>query len=353
MQSSTIIDAAVARWCERRRQLIEAIIKIKLVHGEGKSVLMPDMLFVSLDGQWRWIQSRFFSPPIIDFDGDDAFGTLRLDLHADVPAYVGIRKSDLITCLDDSSFLYRCQVDVTPAILERHAGMCRRRQDGGFDIRLFHHTNGNARESILKCRYFLGSTWNLQGSKRLQNIEYVYFTDIPTIRSEVDLIAIAMTQNAHILLRPDHSDALADAVEVKVYRATTTGRGETISMYVPCEMLASQHTWLHRDLPSPAYYEIVCPNVFRVGLTPKCRLEFDSDTVLRTNNHKRFDYAVVGDASTYMGLLAPYDEETTQEILHTDNAPAGQDVFDIWLARANQPLYLPDGVEQARFQRPR
>lgn len=350
VEPSPIIDQAVEIWQRQTTNLMDGVIKVKLVHGRGKSVFLPDMLFVQLGTDWHWMQPQFFSPVLFAFDGADAFANLVLDLSPRLQLKVGFRKAHLLMRLDDQSFLYRCRVDVPAGTVREHSSPCRKRADGGFDLRLFHHTNNAALAAIRDSGHLLGSSWNLQGSKRLANIEYVYFTDLPAILSEADLISIAMTDKARIFLRPDHSNDLADAVEVKVYRATTADRQATLSLFVPCEMLASQHTWLHDDRPRAAFYEIVGPRIFRVGVKPGVVAPFVDGSLLRTGNEKRFDYAVVGDARTHAGLLAPFDEEHTQEILHVDSVPTGQDIFDVWIANANRPLYHPEGVEQAKFQ---
>jgi len=350
VNSSPVIDHAVENWQRQATNLVDGVIKVKLVHGRGKSFFLPDMVFVQSSVAWHWLQPQFFSPVVFAYDDGDAFASLRLDLSPEIQINVGIRKSNLIARLDDQSFLYHCQVSASTKIAEDFLGQCHQRSDGGFDVKLFHHTNERALAAIQDSGHLRGSSWNLQGSKRLANIEYIYFTNLLAIRNEEDLISIAMTDKARIFLRPDHSEDLADAVEIKVYRATTNERQATIALHVPCEMLASQHIWLHDDRPRPAYYEIVGPRIFRAGITPGTVAPFADGRLLRTVDEKRFHYAVVGDALTHAGLLAPFDEELTQEILQIDSPPVGQDIFDTWIANANLPLYHPDTVEQAQFQ---
>ncbi|WP_180901479.1 hypothetical protein [Martelella soudanensis] len=57
---------------------------------------------------------------------------------------------------------------------------------------------------------------------------------------------------------------------------------------------------------------------------------------------KRFDYLVVGDASSIDGLAAPYDEEETDQVVHVERLDAGLDLFEF----VNGGVKTGHGAEQ-------
>jgi len=65
---------------------------------------------------------------------------------------------------------------------------------------------------------------------------------------------------------------------------------------------------------------------------------------------KTFDYVVVGDCSTLVGLTAAYDEEDTTHIMKLERVPQGRTLLDFWFEYANQDLYSGKQVELQAFQ---
>ena len=66
---------------------------------------------------------------------------------------------------------------------------------------------------------------------------------------------------------------------------------------------------------------------------------------------KRFDYIVVGDATTVEGLAAPYDEEDTRFLLKIERPSPGTNIFEFWFEHGNLDLYSGKTVETQELER--
>jgi hypothetical protein len=148
----------------------EGFIKVKLVHARGFSVLLPDLVFAEIDG-WRWFQPQYFSPCLLSFQDDAVYAQLNVDTDNGARLFVGFTGDHLLRQLPDGSSVYRCRI-TGPFDLPRVAtGTCVVESNGSVLLRLYHHTNTNTIEKILESGYFLGSRWNIQGNKQLENVE--------------------------------------------------------------------------------------------------------------------------------------------------------------------------------------
>jgi hypothetical protein len=167
-------------------------------------------------------------------------------------------------------------------------------------------------------------------------VSYAYFTSLPRIREEADLIRIGMASTGNIILGTTSSPR--QEITLRVYRESTNNRPATIEAEVPASLIAPPHILYHpmtTDL-GPAYYEIVGPEIFRIGLVPGRALQVKQQRVYaRKGDLKRFQYVVVGDADTVAGLAAPFDEEETQEVILLELLNQGIDLFDFWQKHAN------------------
>ena len=125
-------------------------------------------------------------------------------------------------------------------------------------------------------------------------------------------------------------------LELTVYRESTTGRTARLRTTVATNLLAPPHLLIHRPLNDQAYYEVVGPEIYRVGVKPGAALAYASATATADPALlKCFDNVVIGDASTLEGLAAPYDEEETREVVHIEKLNADVDLFDFWQANQN------------------
>ncbi len=119
-----------------------------------------------------------------------------------------------------------------------------------------------------------------------------------------------------------------------VDRSSTRDRDATIPVWLPVGLISPNHL-LRFVPPDGAYYEVVLPEVVRVGLQPGRSLAIQDDRVTADAGDLRtFDYVICGDASTTEGLAAPYDEENTRQVLHLENLQV-EDVFEFWLRNMN------------------
>ena len=98
----------------------------------------------------------------------------------------------------------------------------------------------------------------------------------------------------------------------------------------------------------PAYYEVVLPQVFRVGVEPGQTLPINGTAIsIGPANRKSFPYAIVGDADTHDGLRAPYHEEETTELAKIDEIPAPMEIMGRWYDKQNTHLFDDMVVETA------
>lgn len=328
------IDLADVHWHD-------GLIKLYLGHNEQGSVLVPSLLLAKA-GPWRFFQPSFFGPCQIGFE-IEGIHTAALSIDVASPRgsnatrmQVQIKSDQRVRVYEDGAQLYHCRFAGPKHIAPHASGRCRKLNGDDFALNLFHHTNPNAYASIVASRELWSSAWNLQGTRRLQNVAYTYFTSLPEITTEEDLRRIAMASAGSIKFQTTSDRTVDDVLELAVYRENTHGRTNSVEVAVPTEVLAPPHLLFHpltrRD---PAYYEIVGPEIYRVGLLPNSKLGIPKRSVIiRREDLKFFQYIVMGHASELAGLAAPYDEEETKQVMHLEKLD-GSDLFIFWRANAN------------------
>ena len=328
------------------------LIKVKLVHAHGFSVLLPDLVVADIGG-WKWFQPRFFTACTMAFLDDESIGTLWIDFHErDSRFCVRFSSKDFVRRFDDGAQLFRCSISGPADLASLAAGTCDPCDDDDLLLDLFHHTTEQAREGIRQSGHFRASPWNVQGTKKLANVGYAYFTSLSAIKLEGDLRRIAMASDGEIALLPTNSHSQNDAIGIKVYRESTTNRTATLKTAVPASAIASQHVYRHAPHQNPVYYEICHPEILRVGLIPGALLPIAGDRALPVvGDLKAFRYVVLGDADTAEGLTAPYDEENTRELFLVERCEA-ESIFDFWRRNANTDLHDGRDFERMTFQTP-
>lgn len=324
----------IDHWREMRPNVIDGFIKLKLVHAEKTSLLVPELLAADLGGM-LWFQPKFFYAPQLSFWDGYSAADIGIEVSGGPLVKVGFTSGGLVASLSDSSQVYRCVISA-PADFARSAdGTCSLEPSGDFRLDLFHHTTDQAAQAIQASGHFRGSDWNMQGTRTLKNVAYAYFTSLQRITSEQDLAKIAMASTGFIRLLKTNAASAKEAVRLKVYRQSTLDRTATVPISVPASLVASQHVYLHSAIGQAVYYEACNPDIYRVGLQPGKVAPF-MDGVLNVPDadRKRFEYMVLGDADTEAGLIAPYDEEETKSLLHIE-ACTQQTCFDFWRSHAN------------------
>lgn len=252
----------------------------------------------------------------------------------------------------DGSHLFRCFISGTrPDVLAQlAAGDCEITPDNDILLTLFHHTTPASVQAITKSGHFKGSPWNVQGTRKLQNIEYAYFTSLPEIAHELDLRRIGMASDGVLFFLPTNGLVPHDVMRIPVYRESTWNRSATIKARVPASALASQHVYRHAPHDDSVYFEICHPEIQRVGLVPGATLAFDGHSVVPSpENVKHFAYVVLGDADTGVGLRAPYDEEETRSIFLIERCDA-ESIFEFWIRNANTDQITGRSFEPAAFR---
>lgn len=320
----------------------DGYVKVHLGHSQRGTVIVPDLIFAR-SGPWRFFQPSFFGPCNIGFNVEP-------ELHvAHFTADVGLPRANQHTRLDirfrsdahvlsypDGSQLYACRILGPSNLATCCSGRCKRAENGDFEVELFHHTNSTAYYSIRCSQELWASAWNLQGTRRLTNVAYVYLTCLPRIQTPEDLNRIAMASDGVLRFQTTSNRIMEEVLEIPVYRENTEGRTNSIKVSVPAAIIAPAHLLFHPFVPpEPAYYEVVGPEIFRIGLVPGATLPIPRGRACPVDGGlKHFSYIVMGDASETAGLQAPYDEEETHQVMHHEEL-VGQDMFGFWLANAN------------------
>lgn len=317
-----------------RPNVIDGFIKLKLVHAQGTSLLVPDLLAADFGGM-RWFQPKFFYAPQLSFWDGYAAADIGIEISGGPLVNVGFTSGGFVASLGDSSQVYRCVISAPADLTQSADGTCSIEPSGDFRLDLFHHTTHQAADAIQASAHFRGSYWNVQGTRALKNIAYAYFTSLQRISSEQDLAKIAMASTGFICLLKTNAVSRKEAIPLKVYRQSTFDRTATLSVSVPASLVASQHVYRHGARGQAVYYEACNPDIYRVGLQPGKVAQFiDGVLTVPAVDRKHFDYLVLGDADTEAGLIAPFDEEETKSLLHIE-ACTQQTLFDFWRSHAN------------------
>ena len=327
-------SAYIEHWREMHQNVVDGFIKLKLVHAEGTSLLVPDLLAVDAGGM-RWLQPKYFYAPQLSFWDGYAAADIRLEANGGAEVTVGFTSAGLVASLSDSSQVYRCVISGPADLAQSADGTCSMDPSGDFRLDLFHHTTDQAAAAIRASGHFRGSSWNVQGTRELKNVAYAYFTSLQRITSEADLAKIAMASSSYIGLLRTNAVSMSEAIRLKVYRASTTDRTATVPVSVPASLVAPQHVYRHAPWGRAVYFEACRPDIYRVGLLPEKVAPFaDGMLTVPEADRKCFEFMVLGDADTEAGLIAPFDEEETNSLLHIE-ACTDQSLFDFWRAHAN------------------
>lgn len=322
-------------------------VKCKLAHHAAYSTIVPDQVYLTVGSETIWIQPLFFMASFILFSETEDRCRLSVDISTGARLAIDIQSDWLLSRLPDGSFIYRCEID-GPAGLFRYATGRAILKGNVPYIRLFHHTNLRAKKGILKSSQFWTSTWNIQGTKQLSNIAYLYLTPLDKIVCEEDLREIAMSSVEFIPLRIDQNTTNIPDELLRVYRENTSNRNHSITCWVRADSMAAQHIYRHTPTCEAVYYEVVCPFIQRIGSNIGTAIEIQNKTLIPTSP-KQFDYVVVGDATSLEGLRAPYDEEDTTHIWKIDSASESREIIRHWITNPNSDLYNRLPIELASF----
>lgn len=360
---------------ERGDTVTPGWVKVKLLHARHGSIVVPDQIYLKAPSakprsqRMLWIQPLAFLAPLLGKTSEDIHCGIFVDISCGQSIEVTFAESGFERAFDDGSYLFQCSIR-GPANLAQYAtGAGIMAPTGAPILDLFHHTSPAAKESILGGGHFRGSRWNVQGTKTLQNVGYVYFTPLSAIMAEDDLQQIAMSADERLFLLRDNAPQppvvkqvllrlieegigswQEDVLVLKVYRESTKNRRATIRLGVDADLLAPQHLLMHNPDGKPVYYEVNQPFIHRLGVTPEVTLPIRDGVVDRGNaSVQRFDYVVLGDATTLDGLAAPYDEEDTTHIFKIHRVPDGMTPLSFWFAKPNADHFTPLSPDMQEF----
>ncbi|MEI5671845.1 MULTISPECIES: hypothetical protein [unclassified Nocardioides] len=329
----------------------DGYVKVRLVHRRGRTIVLPDHVMVSSNAPY-WLQPQWVYPSMLMLD-DPGYTGVHLAVanpwNRDIIIRVDITGDGFVTDFADHSQMYRCTIHGPANLALYKAGRYRLREDGGVELRLYHHTAKPFKPLILKSGYIRGSAWNFQGTRELENCAYAYFTSLDRIATDADLQRIAMSGTGRLPLRLDQSpDGLPPDLVLDVYKERLSQRTARVGLWVPAEHIAASHIYEHHT--RVVEYEMAHPWIYRVGLEPGQNYEFQGDKALRDQSGlRRFDYVVLGDCTTLAGLAAPYDEDVTGETFEIQ-ALRGHTIFQFWREHGNQELWT--GTTEKQTFRP-
>lgn len=323
-------------------------IKCKLVHHARYSVVVPDQLYLCVGNETLWIQPIFFLAPSLLKIDERKTCRLFIDISFGASLTVEFESDGLISRLSDGSGFYKCQI-TGPTLLFKYATGSAQILNGVPYLKLFHHTNRKAKESIVGSSEFWTSSWNIQGNKVLSNISYLYLSPINKIHCDDDLEEIAMSSSGYIPLRTDHNLSETPDELLKVYRDSTDNRTHSIPVWVRADHLSPQHVYRHEPIDPPIYYEIVCPLIQRVGVNAGSVVRLNRNT-LSPRLPKPSNYIVLGIATTVDGLRAPYDEENTSHVWKIDSLKDTEELIDYWFRNRNSDLFSDLPINLAEFE---
>jgi hypothetical protein len=316
------------------------LIKLRLAHSAGRSYFVPDALIAVAES--RYFLPNFFDPPLIAFNIEDGKHSAQFSVDVGpvkepeaIRLLITVNSDDRVLVYEDGAQLYRCSIEGPTALARLATGLCHRLSDGDFALEVYHHTTLDSSQKIIAGGELWSSSWNLAGTRELTNVAYGYFTSLSSIKTEDDLRRIAMASSSEIQFQTTSDRLIEEVLTLKVYRSSTTDRTSALLFNVPLRIIAPPHIYLHPlTKRNPAYYEVVGVEIIRVGVKPKTTLKvLGHDIRVAASDIKRFDYLVLGDASSVAGLAAPYDEEETNQIVHLEKLDNGTDAFQFWLAQ--------------------
>ena len=326
-------------------------LKCKLVHEKGFSVVVPDLIYImENDTDFVWFQFYSFTANLFTlFSEDSILGSLNVDIAFGNTLRLTIANEWHVTNLQDHSNLFKCRITGISNLMDYVTGKGKM-INGVPHIYLYHHTLPETKELILNSTSYRGSLWNYQGTKKLESICYAYFTSLEAIAKPNDLKMIAMASDGELQLLVDVS---LEVVPITVYRENTENRTGTLKQLIDTTIILNNHIWMHtHDSNGTVYYETCSAFIYRVGLNPNTVLPFQGEIISRVDNTKTTNSIILGDATTKVGLLAPFDEEHTTHLFKIEPFyNIDSNILRFWFDNGNQDLYSGKKVEQQKFDK--
>ena len=327
---------------------IYGYIKCKLAHTDNASVIIPDQVFFNWGGGMKWIQPFNFMPCVLAKHEELVMCDVYFDISCGYVAKAHFCNSDFVRDFDDGSQLFKC-ILLVPEDVGDHAIGDAKLEDGyGIRVQLFHHTKLETAQLINDSKTLLGSKLNVQGNKEIAHSDHVYFTPLHELKVNNDLEKVAMSNEAKIKLIRDGFDPpyillpgweetyKDDMLVMEVYREDLSNRTAALNFWVPVEFLAPQHVIKHAPTNDPVYYEISTPFIHRVRVKKGSTLTIEAEGSVFGSDVLFHKHAIIGDGRKLEGLLAPFDEENTEQKFEVQQAEAQSTILDYWFDHANE-----------------
>lgn len=341
----------------------DGFVKCKLLHSENDSIVFPDQIIIPDEGtNFMWIQPLTFLVNLLIKNDDNIQCGFYVDISDGNTLKIEFSSDDLIKNLEDNSSLFKCTIFGPKNLQEFSTGT------GMFTdmvpyLNLYHHTLPKYKKLITDSSQLKLSKWNIQGTKKLKNVGYFYLTALDSISTPGDLKQIAMSSDGSIQLLLDNfpqpptlsrntSENIRNGVlQLEVYRESTKNRKATIKFLVDSTILSPKHLWKHFPLNQPVFYEVCMPFIFRIGGEVDKLLNFNEFQIEQQENIKNFNYQVVGDATKFSGLEAPYDEENTKDIFKIEKLNDKKNILEFWFDNTNSDQYSGNKTEYQEFEK--
>lgn len=326
----------------------EGFVKCKLIHSKGESLIVPDLIYLMTDDfKFVWIQFYSFLPCILTkFTEDEIIADFPVDISFGHTIIIRIENHSHQRNLIDNSNLFKCVIQGPENILDFTTGKGEMINDKPY-IELFHHTTPEYYDLIDKSSFFKCSAWNYQGNKELSNLAYCYFTSLPEIVKPNDLKMIAMSSNGKAQLIVDGTNEI---IEIEVYRESTTNRTAKLKMLIDSTLIENNHLWEHETDFGQIYYEKSHAFIYRIGVAVGTLIHFTNHRIDRQENIKLLRYLVIGDARTKDGIVAPFNEEETEQIFKIEIFPNDTNILKFWFDNRNSDLYTKKEIEELKIK---
>ncbi|WP_026567878.1 YecA family protein [Bacillus sp. UNC41MFS5] len=139
-------------------------------------------------------------------------------------------------------------------------------------LRLFHHTSVFGYEGIINSKSIWSSPYDLQGSTReLKKTRFTYFTDLPELKYESDLFAVAMRDKSQAAFRTDDETQLSF---VEIYKQPVNKREKRLVFYLDINLIAPVPSIFHNQAGTK-YIEFFHPHIFRIGSNPEITIPIE------------------------------------------------------------------------------
>lgn len=341
----------------------DGYVKCKLLHSKTDSIVFPDQVIISIKGNnFKWIQPLTFLVNLLIKNDKLIKCGFYVDISAGNTLKIEFTNEDLVKNLEDNSSIFKCEI-FGPKNLEEYSTGTGMFIDKIPFLNLYHHTLPRSKKSIIDSSELKLSRWNIQGTKKLKNVGYFYLTALDSISTPGDLKQIAMSSDGSIQLLLDNfpqpptlstnsvENIKNGVLELEVYRESTKNRNATIKFLVDSTIISPKHLWKHFLENQPVYYEACMPFIFRIGGEIDELLSFKDFRIDRQDNIKSFNYQVVGNATKFKGLEAPYDEENTDEIFKIEKLNDEKNILEYWFDNTNSDQYSDKETEFQEFEK--